>query len=47
MAVQWKPSKERKKWIIKRPCEVFQQKYDKITNQLAQLSCMDDLLSGN
>ena len=39
-------AKQRKKWIIKRPCEVFQQKYDKITHQLAQLSCTDNLLSG-
>ena len=46
MAAQWKPSKEIKKWTIRRPCEVFQQKYDGIINQLTKISCMDDLLSG-
>ncbi len=46
MASQWKPSKEIKEWKLTRPCEVFQKKYDSITETITKLSSMDDLLTG-
>lgn len=46
MSAQWRRDKSVKLWQIPRPCEIFRQKYDLVQEQLQNISCMDDLLSG-
>lgn len=46
MSAQWKPGKEVHQWKVSRPCEVFEKKYDSLTEKITKLSSMDDLLSG-
>ena len=47
MIAQWKPSSEKCIWRLSKECIEYQQKYDKILEQLDKLSYADELLSGN
>ena len=42
----WRDDKSVKLWKIPKPCETFSKKYDYVQQQLQEISCMDDLLSG-
>jgi len=46
MTALWIPDHTIHKWILPRPCATFSNKYDKVQEQIMQISCMDDLLSG-
>ena len=46
MSTLWISDASIRKWILRRPCEIFRDKYDTVTEQLKKISCMDDLLSG-
>ena len=46
MSALWRNDKSVKVWKIPRPCDVFRAKYDSIQENLQNISCMDDLLSG-
>ena len=46
MSTLWISDATVRKWILCRPCEIFRDKYDTVTEQLKKISCMDDLLSG-
>ena len=47
MASQWKSSNEIIKWRIRRPCKIFGDKYDNLTDIVTKIASMDDLLAGN
>lgn len=46
MSSQWRSNKSVRVWMIRKSCEVFSEKFDKIQKQLQSISCMDKLLSG-
>ena len=46
MANLWKGDEEVRKWILKQPCPTFRDKYDTVKQQITEISCTDDLLSG-
>ena len=46
MSGLWRKDKTIQVWYLKKPCEAFRNKYNKIQEQLKQLCCMDELLSG-
>lgn len=46
MRALWVQDHSVRKWILPRPCEIFCAKYDNVQEQIRQISCMDDLLSG-
>ena len=46
MSSLWVSDHSIRKWVLKRPCEVFRKKYDMVQGQIMDISCMDDLLSG-
>ncbi len=46
MRALWVQDHQVRKWILARPCEIFRAKYDTVQEQIRQISCMDDLLSG-
>ena len=46
MSTLWKNDSSIRKWVLPRPCEYFQKKYNAINKQIRALSCADDLLSG-
>ena len=46
MSTLWAPDSSIRKWLLPRPCEIFRDKYDTVTEQLRKISCMEDLLSG-
>ena len=46
MSALWRNDKSVKVWKIPKPCDVFRAKYDSIQENLQNISCMDDLLSG-
>ena len=46
MTAMWVKDHAIRKWILPRPCEIFEKKYDSVQQQITRISCMDDLLSG-
>ena len=46
MSALWRNDKTVKHWKLRKACEVFGNKFDKIQDQLQCISCMDELLSG-
>ena len=46
MAAVWKDTEQIRHWTLKRPCVAFRSKYDIVKDQLLEISCSDDLLSG-
>lgn len=46
MRALWVQDHTIRKWILPRPCEIFRTKCDAVQDQIQQISCMDDLLSG-
>ena len=46
MTTMWISDHTVRKWVLARPCTTFSEKYDKVHEQIRQISCMDDLLSG-
>lgn len=46
MTALWVSDTTVKKWILKRPSDVFCEKYDGVQQQIMQISCLDDLLTG-
>ena len=46
MSSLWRNDKTVKCWKLRKPCGVFGNKFDKIQEQLHNISCMDELLSG-
>ena len=46
MTALWVPDHTIRKWNLPRPCATFSTKYDKVQEQIMQISCMDDLLCG-
>ena len=46
MSSLWVSDSTIRRWHLKRPCPVFQVKYDSVQQQLLNISCADDLLSG-
>jgi hypothetical protein len=46
IGAMWQKNKDVKVWKLKRPCSVFERKYDLIQQQLEDISTMDNLLSG-
>ena len=47
MASQWTSSKVLKVWKLSRSGTTFMENFDTIREQIQQVTCMDDLLSGN
>ena len=46
MSALWVPDHTIREWKLKRPCDIFRDKYDEVQKQIMDISCMDDLLSG-
>ena len=46
MATMWRDSEHIRHWTLKRSCVTFKDKYDAVKDQLLDISCFDDLLSG-
>ena len=46
MATMWKDTEQIRHWILKRQCVAFRDKYDMVKEQVLEISCSDDLLSG-
>lgn len=46
MATLWKDTEQIRHWMLKRHCNAFRTKYDVVKDQLLEISCSDDLLSG-
>ena len=46
MAAVWKDTEQIRHWTLMRPCVAFHKKYDIMKDQLLEISCSDDLLSG-
>ena len=46
MSTLWVSDTRIRKWILSRPCWIFQNKYNTVNEQIKAISCADDLLSG-
>ena len=46
MAAVWKDTEQIHQWKLSRGCKHFRDKYDTV-KELLEISCSDDLLSGN
>lgn len=46
MSTLWVSDYRVRHWHLKKPCEEFERKYDQVQNQILNISCMNDLLSG-
>jgi len=46
MTALWVSDTTIKKWILEWPSDVFCEKYDSVQQQIMQISCSDDLLTG-
>ena len=47
MSALWVSDHSVRHWHLHKPCEEFEKKYDQVQSQILDISCMDDLLSGN
>ena len=46
MSALWVSDHTKRQWQLRNPCEVFEKKYHQVQTQTLDISCMDDLLSG-
>ena len=46
MSALWVSDHTVRRWYLQKSCGVFERKYDQVENQILDISCMDDLLSG-
>ena len=46
MSTMCKSTSSLRVWVLKRPCDLFQQKYDEVERNKSQIGCMDDFLCG-